>query len=107
MTWEERLHIVLDCLGNGKKYKEAADTYQVAYQQVYQWVKKYEDDEEEALKDRLGKKKDESKLTPEEKFKLRLKKLERENERLRAENLYLKSWRRLKGGENKTYPIRG
>lgn len=89
-TWEERIQIVLDCLGNGKDYQEAANTYNVSYQQVYQWVKKYEDGGDEALKDRRGNKKEEVKLTPEEKFKLQMKKLERENERLRAENLFLK-----------------
>ncbi|RCW62126.1 transposase-like protein [Saliterribacillus persicus] len=89
-TWEERIQIVLDCLGNGKDYQEAANTYNVSYQQVYQWVKKYEDGGDEALKDKRGHKKDEAELTQEEKNNLQMKKLERENERLRAENLFLK-----------------
>ncbi|WP_110114978.1 IS3 family transposase [Bacillus sp. CGMCC 1.16541] len=92
-TWEERIQIVLDCLGNGKDYQEAASTYNVSYQQVYQWVKKYEDGGDEALKDKRGNKKEEAKLTPEEKMKLQMKKLERENERLRAENLFFKKVR--------------
>jgi|SRR5690606_1032105 len=89
-TWEERIQIVLDCLGNGKDYQEAANTYNVSYQQVYQWVKKYEVGGEEALKDKRGHKKEEAKLTPEEKINLQMKRLERDNERLRAENLFLK-----------------
>ncbi|UII55920.1 helix-turn-helix domain-containing protein [Cytobacillus spongiae] len=89
-TWEERVHIVMDCLGNGKDYQKAADTYQVSYQQVYQWVKKFEDGGDEALKDKRGKKKEDASLTPVEKISLHMKKLERENERLRAENLFLK-----------------
>ncbi|WP_207225836.1 helix-turn-helix domain-containing protein, partial [Aeribacillus pallidus] len=32
--------------------------YEVSYQQVYQWVKKYENGGEEALKDKRGRKKD-------------------------------------------------
>ncbi|WP_353056062.1 helix-turn-helix domain-containing protein, partial [Mesobacillus subterraneus] len=32
--------MVLSCLENGKDYQKAAETYQVSYQQVYQWVKK-------------------------------------------------------------------
>nr|WP_155814861.1 helix-turn-helix domain-containing protein [Bacillus coahuilensis] len=84
------MEIVLDCLGNGKDYQEAANTYNVSYQQVYQWVKKYEDGGDEALKDKRGHKKEEAKLTPEEKINLQMKRLERENERLRAENLFLK-----------------
>jgi transposase len=89
-TWDERIQIVLDCLGNGKDYQKAAETYDVSYQQVYQWVNKYEDSGDEALKDKRGRKKDEVELTPEEKFKLQMKNLERENERLRAENAFLK-----------------
>ncbi|WP_235815933.1 helix-turn-helix domain-containing protein, partial [Aneurinibacillus migulanus] len=89
-TWEERIQIVLDCLGNEKEYQDAANTYNVSYQQVYQGVKKYENGGDEALKDKRGNKKEEAKLTLEEKIKLEMKKLERENERLRAENVFLK-----------------
>ena len=59
-TWEERIQIVLDCLGNGKDYQRTAETYGVSYQQVYQWVKKYEDGGDEALKDKRGRKKEEA-----------------------------------------------
>lgn len=62
---------------------------------MYQWVKKYEDGGDEALKDKRGRKKVEVELTPEEKMKLEMKKLERENERLRAENLFLKKLEEL------------
>lgn len=89
-NWNERVVIVLDCLKNGKDYQGTAEAYQVSYQQVYQWVKKYEDGGEEALKDKRGRKKEEAELTPEEIIHLQMKKLERENERLRAENLFLK-----------------
>ncbi len=89
-TWDERIQIVLDCLGNGKDYQKTADIYEVSYQQVYQWVKKYEEGGDEALKDKRGRKKEEDELTPEEKIRFEMKKLERENERLRAENLFLK-----------------
>jgi len=89
-TIDERKQIVLDCLGNGGDYQKTADTYGVSYQQVYQWVKKYENGGEERLKDRRGRKKEETELSPEEKIKLEMKKLERENERLRAENAFLK-----------------
>ncbi|ALC91698.1 transposase [Bacillus sp. FJAT-18017] len=89
-TWNERVQIVLECLGNGKDYQSTAETHEVSYQQVYQWVKKYEDGGDEALKDKRGRNKEEAELTPEEKIQLHLKNLERENERLRAENLFLK-----------------
>lgn len=94
-TWEERVDIVKYCLENDKDYQLAADIYKVSYQQVYQWVKKYENGGDEALKDNRGRKKTEEELTPEEKFQLQMKKLERENERLRAENAFLKKLEEL------------
>jgi transposase len=99
-TWEERIQIVLDCLRNGNDYQEAANTYNVSYQQVYQWVKKYEDGGDEALKDKRGHKKEEAKLTPKEKINLQMKRLERENERLRAENLFLKKLEEIERRRN-------
>lgn len=89
-TWDERIQIVIDCLGNGKDYQKTAELHNVSYQQVYQWVKKYENGGDEALKDNRGRTKEEAELTPEEKTQIQIKKLERENERLRAENLFLK-----------------
>lgn len=89
-TWEERLDIVKYCLGNGKDYQKTAEVYEVSYQQVYTWIKKYEEGGDDALKDKRGRKKEEAELTPEEKIRFEIKKLERENERLRAENLFLK-----------------
>lgn len=89
-TINERKEIVLYCLENGKDYQKAAETYQVSYQQVYQWVKKYEDGGEEALRDKRGRKKEEVELSPEQKMKLEMKRLASENERLRAENAFLK-----------------
>lgn len=87
---EERIQIVLDCTGNGKDYQKTAEIYEVSYQQVYQWVKKYENGGDEALKDNRGRNKVEAELSPDEKIRLEMKKLERENERLRTENLFLK-----------------
>ena len=90
-TWKERIQIVLDCLENGKDYQKTAETYEVSYQQVYQWVRKYEDGGEEALKDRRGRTKRRSRINSRRENEIRdATKLERENERLRAENLFLK-----------------
>ena len=89
-TLNERKEIVLYCLENGKDYQKAAEKFQVSYQQVYQWAKKYVDGGEEALMDKRGRKKEEIELTPEDKMKLEMKRLASENERLRAENLFLK-----------------
>lgn len=89
-TLNERKEIVFYCLENEKDYQKAAETFKVSYQQVYQWVKKYENGGEEALRDKRGRKKVEAELSAEQKMKLEMQKIERENERLRAENAFLK-----------------
>ncbi|WP_371360994.1 transposase [Sporomusa malonica] len=88
--WKERIDIVLYCLANNHDYQGTATQYQVSYQQVYQWVAKYESGGEEALKDGRGRNKAPEELTDIDRQKLAMKKLEYENERLRAENALLK-----------------
>lgn len=89
-TLEERTQIAIHCIDNERDYQSTAEKYEVSYQQVYQWVKKYEAGGSDALKDGRGKRKEELELSPEDKVKLEMKKLERENERLKTENLFLK-----------------
>lgn len=99
-TWEERIEIAIHCLANGKNYQETGEKYKVSYQQVYQWTRKYETNGPDALKDNRGRKKSEAKLSPEEKIKLEMKRLEIENERLRAENAYLKKLEEIERRRN-------
>jgi transposase len=89
-TWQERIDIVHYCLAHKHDYQKTASHYQVSYQQVYQWVKKYEDGGQDALQDRRGRKKAAEELTEADQQKLAMKKLAYENERLRAENAFLK-----------------
>lgn len=89
-TWQERIDIVLYCLANGQEYREAASHFQVSYQQVYGWVKKYELGGQDALRDGRGRTKTSEELTEAEQQKLAMKKLAYENERLRAEVALLK-----------------
>jgi transposase len=91
----ERTEIVQYCIDHKNNYQHTAEEYKVSYQQVYQWVKKYESGGENALQDTRGKKKAETELVPEEKMKLEMKRLEVENERLRAENAFLKKLEEL------------
>lgn len=81
-TWEERIQIVLYCLENAKNFNLAAQTFDVSYQQVYQWVRKFESGGDEALRPKRGRNKSDKKL------KLEIKQLKRENEFLRAENAF-------------------
>jgi len=89
-TIEERMEIAQNCLNNQRNYQATAEKYGVSYQQVYSWVRKLETSGVPGLKDRRGQKKPQAQLTEEEKWKLRIQQMERENERLRAENLFLK-----------------
>jgi transposase-like protein len=92
---KERIEIVQYCINHNNNYQQTAETYHVSYQQVYQWVRKYESGGENALQDTRGKKKAEAELTPEERMKLEMNRLEAENERLRAENAFLKKLEEL------------
>lgn len=78
-TWKERIDIVLFCLKNDFDYTKAAEKYEVSYQQVYLWVKKYKAQGVEALKDRRGRKKSEEELTEQDKLKIKMKEIEAEN----------------------------
>ena len=92
-TSEERLEIILYAIEHGKNYFDTAKKYNVSYQQVYNWVKKYLSKGESGLKDNRGKKienRDKSKLTDAEKTELKLKETEDRIRRLEAENFMLK-----------------
>lgn len=83
---EERQEIVAYCLAHGTDYRAAAEAYAVSYQQVYNWVKKYNSMGVEGLEDRRGKAKPEERMT--------------EEDRLRAENRILKAQLYQKEMEN-------
>ena len=83
-TIEERLEIVNYVLSNDNDYKGAADKYTVPYANVYNWVKKYNECGEDALKDNRGRpssNEPKKELTLEEKQALEIEKLKRELER--------------------------
>lgn len=89
-TWKERIEIAEFCIANKLDYQKTAQQYKVSYSQAYTWVKKYKDNGKDALKDKRGRKKTKEELSHEEQIKLQMKKLEAENQRLKAENLLLK-----------------
>lgn len=94
-TWRERIDIVLYCLARNRDYHQTAEVHGVSYQQIYQWVQKYDSGGEEALQDKRGRTKTLEELTSEEKMKLEYKKLQAENQRLQAENAFLKKLEEL------------
>ena len=51
-TAAERMEIARACIAGGNNYGEIAQKYQVSYQQVYTWTKKYRAMGETGLEDR-------------------------------------------------------
>ncbi len=88
--YEERIEIVSFCIANANDYKLAADKFNVSYQQVYLWIKKYRENGYSALVDRRGQHKTLDELNEAEKYSLELKLLKAENRRLKMENDFLK-----------------
>ncbi|WCR26057.1 helix-turn-helix domain-containing protein [Paenibacillus thiaminolyticus] len=62
-TWQDRIDIVQYCLAHQHDYRKTADHFQVSYQQVYQWVKKFEEGGQDAIKDGRGRTKAPKELT--------------------------------------------
>lgn len=89
-TYQERIEITQFTIANDLNYQQAMETYQVSYQQVYSWVKKYQSQGESALKDNRGRSKSAEFLTDEERLKLRIKELETRNRHLEMENDFAK-----------------
>ena len=95
-TPEERLMIVQDCLANDKNYGAMALKYQCSYQQVRNWVKRYEEMGIAGLEDRRGRRAGTMpSRTPEEELRDRIAELERRNHELQMENDLLKKVREL------------
>lgn len=66
------------------------ETYGISYNQIYTWVKKYQQQGKQGLKDRRGRNKSSNSLTEEERLKLRIKELETRNNYLEMENDFAK-----------------
>ena len=78
-TVEERIQIAKDCIANGENYGETALKFNVSYQQVYQWVKKFKEKGNAGLEDRRGKRlKDQTPRPREEELEIEIAKLKHE-----------------------------
>lgn len=77
-TQEERIKIVEHCISNSNNYALTAKEFNCSYGQVNSWVKKYNEQGIDGLKDGRGKNKSESEMTEVERLKA-------ENRLLRAE----------------------
>ena len=89
-TFDERVEIVQYCISHGKDYGATIEKYNVSYQQIYSWVKKYEAKGIDGLIDKRGKTKPEAELTDMDRLKAEMKMLEAKNIELEMENRLLK-----------------
>ena len=89
-TQEERAEIVAFCIEHNKDYGLTVETYNVSYQQIYAWVRKYEEGGVDKLKDNRGRTKPVEEMTEVEKLKAEMKILEAKNRQLEIENAFIK-----------------
>lgn len=97
-TQEERAEIVAFCIEHGKDYGLTIETYKVSYQQIYAWVRKYEEKGVQGLTDRRGKAKPENELTEEDRLRQENKILQAKIKDQEMEIALLKKLRELRGG---------
>ena len=88
--FDERLEIVRYALDHDRKIADTAALYKCSYSQVYSWVRKYEENGEEGLEDRRGKRRSEEELSDLEKAQRQIARLEREKEEFRRKYELLK-----------------
>ena len=97
-TQQERAQIVAFCIEHGKDYALTVETYQVSYQQIYSWVRKYEASGVDGLVDRRGKAKPEDELTEAERLRQENRMLQAKLKDKEMEIALLKKLRELRGG---------
>ena len=97
-TQEERSQIVAFCIEHGKDYALTVETYQVSYQQIYSWVRKYEASGVDGLVDRRGKTKPVGDLTETERLRQENRLLQAKLKDKEMEIALLKKLRELRGG---------
>ena len=98
-TQEERAEIVAFCIEHGKDYGLTVETFKVSYQQIYTWVKKYEEKGVNGLTDRRGKAKPENELTEEDRLRQENKILQAKIKDQEIEIALLKKLRELREGD--------
>lgn len=99
-TQAERIEIAKNCVSSGMNYGETALKYNVSYQQVYTWVKKFIELGEAGLEDRRGQRMAQQEArTPEEELRIRVAQLEHENYLLKVERDLLKKVEELERGD--------
>ena len=96
-TQEERAKIVAFCIEHNYDYGLTVETHKVSYQQIYAWVRKYEEGGVDKLKDNRGRTKSVEEMNEIEKLRAEMKILEAKNRQLEIENAFIKKLQELKG----------
>lgn len=99
-TFEERIDIVKDYIESGSSYEDVAEKYGISYQQIYQWVRKYQEHGIDGLQDRRGKRKAPEDMTEIDRLRAELKMEQAKVKHLELENRVLK---KLKEIERRRY----
>jgi hypothetical protein len=95
---EERAEIVAFCIENNKNYTLTVEKYNISYQQIYSWVRKYEINGVEGLIDHRGKSKKQEDLTEADRLRMENKILQAKLKDQEMEIKLLKKLRELRGG---------
>ena len=90
LSFEEKIEAVHFCIKNDHNYSLVVEKYQINYQRIYSWTKKYEANGPEVLRDHRGRNKSIEEMTDEEKIRIKVKELEAKNYQLEMENALLK-----------------
>ena len=96
-TQEERAEIVAFCIEHNYDYGLTVETYNVSYQQVYAWVRKYEEGGVDKLRDNRGRTKQVEEMTEVE-MKDAISQVKSSYVQLEIENACIKKLQELKGG---------
>lgn len=96
-TQPERAEIVAFCIEHGKDYPLTIQTYGISYQQIYSWVRKYEEKGVDGLTDRRGRTKPESEMDEMEKLRAQNKILQAQIKDKEMEIALLKKLSELEG----------
>lgn len=97
-TQAERSEMVAFCIEHGKDYGLTVETYKVSYQQIYSWVRKYEEKGIEGLQDGRGRSKGDEEMNETERLRMENKLLRAQLQDAEMENKLLKKLRELRGG---------
>ncbi len=89
-TYNEHIDIVKYCIEYDKNYAKIVEKFQITYQEIYSWIKKYENNGVKTLLDNHGKRKLRSDMSAPEEVKSKNKLLKAENRRQQIEIEFIK-----------------